>query len=145
MGALWTLYWFPVFPQHYGPSKRSSRSHLQRYFSRLSPSRPSLPSNSGASKKEHTTYYDLPVTGASMSIIVFSDRSNVAPSLIIRRAAASSIRPSSMKCCFRTSGRGFAVRVSNTSVVVSLWLGGNGTPKNKTETFAHLKTKLWHT
>jgi len=84
--------------------------------------------------------YDLPVTGASMSIIVFSDRSNVAPSLIIRRAAASSIRPSSMKCCFRTSGRGFAVRVSNTSVVVSLWLGGNGTPKKLNEVLEHLTT-----
>ena len=35
----------------------------------------------------------LPVTGASISIIVFSDLSKAAPSLMIRKAADSSIRP----------------------------------------------------
>ena len=35
----------------------------------------------------------LPVTGASISIIVFSDLSNAAPSLMILKAADSSIRP----------------------------------------------------
>lgn len=72
----------------------------------------------------------LPVTGASMSIIVFSERNNVAPSFMILRAAASSIRPSRMKCCLSTSGRGLFVRESNTSEAVSLLLGGNGTPVN---------------
>ncbi len=72
--------------------------------------------------------YNEPVTGASMSIIVFSWRSRAAPSLMMRRAAASSIRPSKMKCCLSTSGRGLPVFVSNTSATDNLRLGGNGTP-----------------
>lgn len=66
-----------------------------------------------------------------MSIIVFSERKSVAPSWIIRSAAGSSIRPSKMKCCLRTSGRGLPVRVSNTSDTVSLCDGGNGTAKKR--------------
>jgi len=62
-----------------------------------------------------------------MSIIVFSERRRAAPSLIIRRAAVSSILPSTMKCCFRTSGRGDPVRSSKTSATVILCDGGNGT------------------
>lgn len=69
-----------------------------------------------------------PVTGASMSIIVFSDLSSDAPSLTMRNAAASSIRPSRMKCCFSMSGRGLFVLWSHTSAVVSFRPGGNGTP-----------------
>ena len=68
----------------------------------------------------------LPVTGASMSSMVLSCRNNAAPSLIIRRATSSVTRPSRMKCCLSMSGFGFAF-VSNTSWIVSLWLGGNGT------------------
>lgn len=70
----------------------------------------------------------LPVTGASISIIVFSDLSRAAPSCMIRKAAASSIRPSSIKCCLSTSDWGLPVRASNTSATVNLWLGGKGTP-----------------
>ena len=66
-----------------------------------------------------------------MSIMVFSWRSRAAPSLMMRSAAASSIRPSKMKCCLRTSGRGLPVFVSNTSATDNLRLGGNGTPANK--------------
>lgn len=72
-----------------------------------------------------------PVTGASMSIMVFSDLSSDAPSLTMRNAAASSIRPSSMKCCFNMSGRGLFVLESHISAVVNFRPGGNGTPKNK--------------
>lgn len=68
-----------------------------------------------------------------MSIMVFSERRRAAPSLIIRRAAASSILPSRIKCCFRTSGRGDPVRSSKTSATVILCDGGNGTSNvNKT-------------
>lgn len=63
-----------------------------------------------------------------MSIIVFSDLSNEAPSLTMRNAAASSIRPSRMKCCFNMSGRGLFVLWSHTSAVVNFRPGGNGTP-----------------
>ena len=73
----------------------------------------------------------VPVTGASISIIVFSFLSSMAPSLMILRAADSSILPSRMKCCFNTSGRGLLVRGSNTSLIVSLLEGGNGTPETK--------------
>lgn len=72
--------------------------------------------------------YTVPVTGASISIIVFSDLSRVAPSCMIRKAADSSIRPSSIKCCLSTSDWGLPVRASNTSATVNLWLGGKGTP-----------------
>lgn len=72
-----------------------------------------------------------PVTGASMSIIVFSCRRRAAPSLMMRRAAASSMRPSRTKCCLRTSGRGLPVLASNTSATDNLRLGGNGTPKKE--------------
>lgn len=64
-----------------------------------------------------------------MSIIVFSDFSSAAPSWIILKAAASSIRPSSIKCCLSTSGFGLLViRLSNTSDTVNLWQGGKRTP-----------------
>lgn len=69
-----------------------------------------------------------PVTGASMSIMVFSDLRSDAPSLTMRNAAASSIRPSRMKCCFNMSGRGLFVLWSHTSAVVNFRPGGNGTP-----------------
>lgn len=75
----------------------------------------------------NVTDQNSPVTGASMSIMVFSERKRAAPSLIIRRAAASSILPSSIKCCFKTSGRGRSVRASKTSATVNLCDGGNGT------------------
>lgn len=71
-----------------------------------------------------------PVTGASISIMVFSDLRSAAPSLMIFKAALSSIRPSRMKCCFNTSGLGLLVRGSNTSEMVSLLEGGKGTPAN---------------
>lgn len=73
-------------------------------------------------------YQYLPVTGASISIIVFSCRKSAAPSFIILRATSSVTLPSNMKCCLKTSGRGLPLE-SNTSLMVSLWLGGNGTPK----------------
>lgn len=76
----------------------------------------------------HSTQFAVPVTGASISIIVFSDLSRAAPSCMIRKAAASSIRPSSIKCCLSTSDWGLPVRASNTSAAVNLWLGGKGTP-----------------
>lgn len=70
-----------------------------------------------------------PVTGASISIIVFSERNSMAPSVMMRNAAASSMRPSSMKCCLSTSGFGLPeLRLSNTSATVSLCAGGNRTP-----------------
>lgn len=78
---------------------------------------------------------DSPVTGASISIIVFSERRRAAPSLTIRRAAASSILPSRIKCCLRTSGRGRSVRGSNTSATVNLCDGGKGTSVNKINKF----------
>lgn len=62
-----------------------------------------------------------------MSIMVFSDLSSDAPSLTMRNAAASSIRPSSMKCCFNMSGRGLFVLESHISAVVNFRPGGNGT------------------
>ena len=37
--------------------------------------------------------------------------------------------PSTIKCCLKISGRGLFVRESNTSVIVSLLEGGNGTPE----------------
>lgn len=77
---------------------------------------------------EHVLWCTVPVTGASISIIVFSDLSRAAPSCMIRKAAASSIRPSSIKCCLSTSDWGLPVRASNTSATVNLWLGGKGTP-----------------
>lgn len=78
---------------------------------------------------------DSPVTGASISIMVFSERRRAAPSLTIRRAAASSILPSRIKCCLRTSGRGRSVRGSNTSATVNLCDGGKGTSVNKNNKF----------
>ena len=75
----------------------------------------------------------LPVTGASMSIIVFSDLRRAAPSLMILSAAFSSSRPSRMKCCLRTSGLGLLVRESNTSAIVILFAGGNGTAERNNE------------
>lgn len=66
-----------------------------------------------------------------MSIIVFSERRRAAPSLMMRSAAASSILPSRMKCCLRTSGRGLPVRASKTSATVSLRDGGNGTSADR--------------
>ncbi|CAB0001016.1 unnamed protein product [Nesidiocoris tenuis] len=77
----------------------------------------------------------IPVTGASMSIIVFSDLRRVAPSLMMRSAAASSIRPSAMKCCLRTSGRGRPPLLSNTSEAVSLCDGGKGTSEKEEREF----------
>ena len=65
-----------------------------------------------------------------MSIMVFSCRSKAAPSLISLRATSSVTRPSRMKCCLRTSGRGFPLG-SNTSLMVSRWLGGKGTPETQ--------------
>jgi len=62
-----------------------------------------------------------------MSIMVFSDLRSDAPSLTMRNAAASSIRPSRMKCCFNMSGRGLFVLWSHTSAVVNFRPGGNGT------------------
>ena len=70
----------------------------------------------------------IPVTGASMSIMVFSDLSSAAPSLMILSATFSSILPSSMKCCLSISVRGLFVFASNTSAIDSLCDGGNGTP-----------------
>lgn len=60
-----------------------------------------------------------------MSIIVFSDRKSAAPSLTMRRAAASSILPSNVKCCLSTSGFGLFVRASKTSSTVSFPDDGN--------------------
>ena len=74
----------------------------------------------------------LPVTGASMSIMVFSCRRSAAPSLMIRNATSSVTRPSRMKCCFRTSGLGLPL-ASKASLIVTLWLGGNGTAESKKE------------
>jgi len=79
----------------------------------------------------YIAHFHSPVTGASMSIMVFSDLSSDAPSLTMRNAAASSIRPSSMKCCFNVSGRGLFVLESHISAVVNFRPGGNGTPINK--------------
>ena len=59
----------------------------------------------------------LPVTGASMSIIVFSCLNKAAPSFIILRAVSSVTRPSRIKCCLRTSGLGFPLE-SNTSLML---------------------------
>ena len=74
----------------------------------------------------------LPVTGASMSIMVFSCRRSAAPSLMIRNATSSVTRPSRMKCCFRTSGLGLPL-ASKASLIVTLWLGGNGTAESEKE------------
>lgn len=85
-----------------------------------------------------------PVTGASISIIVFSFLSSIAPSLMILRAADSSMRPSRMKCCFRTSGRGLFVRASNTSLIVNLLEGGNGTPEKRNKFYyLYKETNHW--
>lgn len=70
----------------------------------------------------------LPVTGASMSIIVFSCRNNAAPSFMSFNATPSSSLPSSIKCCFITSIFGLPLE-SNISDVLSLWAGGKGTPE----------------
>ena len=86
--------------------------------------------------------YTLPVTGASISTIVFSDLSKAAPSLIIFRAALSSILPSKIKCCFKISGLGLLVRWSKTSGMVSRWAGGNGTPEKKIFLYKYDVTKF---
>lgn len=65
------------------------------------------------------------VTGASMSIIVFSAFSRAAPSCMMRRAADSSSRPSDTKYFFSSSRLGWPLRPTNTSATVSLCLGGN--------------------
>ena len=78
----------------------------------------------------------LPVTGASSSIIVFSALSSAAPSLMIFKAVCSSSLPSRMKCCFRTSGLGLLVLESNTSAMVSLLEGGNGTPRKQVHSYS---------
>lgn len=75
------------------------------------------------------------MTGASISIIVFSERRRAAPSVTMRRAAASSILPSRIKCCLRTSGRGRSVRGSNTSATVSLCDGGKSTSVNNEQQY----------
>lgn len=84
-------------------------------------------------KEEWERYEDClelywPVTGASISIIVFSCFSIWAPSLMIRRATDSSNRPSRMKCCFKTSALGLPVFSSYTSDSVNLFASGTGTP-----------------
>ena len=71
-----------------------------------------------------------PVTGASTSIIVFSCLMMAAPSLMILSATSSDTRPSAMKCCFSTSCRGLPF-ASNTSLIVSLFAGGNSTAETK--------------
>ena len=91
-------------------------------------------------KAEKNKQCFLPVTGASMSIIVFSDLSRAAPSLMILSAAFSSSRPSRMKCCLRTSGLGLLVRESNTSAIVILFAGGNGTAERNNN---ELKSISW--
>lgn len=75
----------------------------------------------------------IPVTGASMSSIVFSWRKIAAPSLMIRSATASSTRPSLVRWAFRRSTRGFPSQ-SNTSFSVSRWLKGKGTAEDRAQT-----------
>ena len=66
--------------------------------------------------------------GASTSTIVFSCRSNFAPSSIILRATSSVTRPSAIKCALRISTRGFP-RESNTSYALKRVFGGLGMSK----------------
>lgn len=80
----------------------------------------------------------LPVTGASMSRMVFSWRRMAAPSLTILSATASSTRPSLVRWAFRRSTRGLPSQ-SNTSFMVRRWLKGKGTAEDR----AHTGT-LWH-
>lgn len=73
-----------------------------------------------------------------MSSRFFSCRRMDAPSVMTRKATLSSSRPSFMRCAFSTSTRGLP-SLSNTSLAVSRWLGGNGTaarqePKGKSVT-----------
>lgn len=71
-----------------------------------------------------------PVTGASMSRRFFSERRIAAPSPINRSATLSSTRPSLVRWAFNTSTFGLP-SLSNTSLTVSRWLGGNGTARSK--------------
>lgn len=74
-----------------------------------------------------------------MSSMVFSWRRIAAPSLTIRRATASSTRPSLVRWAFRRSTRGFPSQ-SNTSFNVSRWLRGKGTAEDRAQahgTFKH--------
>lgn len=61
-----------------------------------------------------------------MSSKFFSWRRIEAPSVIILKATLSSSLPSFIRCAFKISTRGFP-SLSNTSLAVSRWLGGNGT------------------
>lgn len=81
----------------------------------------------------------IPVTGASMSSIVFSWRSIAAPSLIIRSATASSTRPSLVRWAFRRSTRGFPSQ-SNTSFNVRRWLRGKGTAEDRGQAHGDIYT-----
>lgn len=74
----------------------------------------------------------IPVTGASMSSMVFSWRRMAAPSLMIRRATASSTRPSLVRCALSRSTRGFPSQ-SNTSFNVRRWLRGKGTAEDRAQ------------
>lgn len=71
-----------------------------------------------AKTKQERKVAQIPVTGASMSIIVFSCLNKDAPLLIIFKATSSCSLPSKIKCCLRTSGLGLSL-LSNTSLSVS--------------------------
>lgn len=73
-------------------------------------------------------YSLLPVTGASMSSMVFSWRKMAAPSLTMRSATASSTRPSLVRWALRRSTRGLPSQ-SKTSFMVRRWLRGKGTAR----------------
>lgn len=72
------------------------------------------------------TVVALPVTGASISNMVRSWRRMAAPSSMMRRATASSSRPSLVRWAFSRSTRG-RPSASNTSFMVSRWARGKGT------------------
>ena len=77
-------------------------------------------------KTQFAIVISWPVTGASMSSRFFSARKIAPPSPMSLRATASSTRPSLVRWAFSTSTLGFP-SLSNTSLAVSRWLGGNGT------------------
>lgn len=73
---------------------------------------------------------EVPVTGASMSSMVFSWRKIEAPSFMIRRATVSSTLPSLVRWAFSRSTLGFPSQ-SNTSFMVRRWLRGKGTAEGR--------------
>lgn len=90
-------------------------------------------------KRKYLWQVLIPVTGASMSSIVFSWRRIAAPSLMIRSATASSTRPSLVRWAFRRSTRGFPSQ-SNTSFNVRRWLRGKGTAEDRAQAHGDIKT-----